>query len=378
MGEIFKLEMIDNSLLKSLQAFLKTMLDMDDIQSILVPCRLPMKPRIMPMLVSDASCLSNADPIAPSFPLNSARIVSRLTRKTAGGVIAVVLRPCENRAFVELVKLNQGHPDDLVIVGLDCIGAFSNRDYAGIADLHDNDFSESYCRNVLSGKDTKTDGMDLTPACRTCMQPVPDQADIQIQLFGSGFEDGIRIKAGSEKGEQRISRMQLKPLEISPQRDSAVEELIRIRQSRCEKMIAEVEQKTDSMEKLSRYLADCVNCYNCRVACPVCYCKECVFATDVFCHEPYQYLRWADRKGAIKMPTDTVFYHLTRLAHMSTACVGCGQCSNACPNDIPVMELFKSVSLRMQKIFDYQAGRDVHEKPPLTSFREKEYEDIVG
>ncbi|MFH2063693.1 MAG: Coenzyme F420 hydrogenase/dehydrogenase, beta subunit C-terminal domain [Pseudomonadota bacterium] len=378
MAGYFKANLVENSLLKTLRAFLKTMLDMDDIRSILVPCRLPMKPRIMPMLVSDASYLANADPIAPSFPLNSARIVSRLTRKTAGGVLAVVLRPCEMRAFVELVKLNQGHPDDLILVGLDCIGAFSNRDYAGIADRQDSDFSENYCWNILSGKDTKTNEMDQTPACRTCMQPVPDQADIRIQLFGSRLEDGLCIQAGSEKGEQRLSRMQLTPSEKPPQRDSAVEQVIRFRQGNCENMIAEVEQKTDSMEKLGRYLADCVNCYNCRVACPVCYCKECVFATDVFCHEPYQYLRWADRKGAIKMPTDTVFYHLTRLSHMSTACVGCGQCSNACPNDIPVMELFKSVSLRTQKVFDYQAGRDVHEKPPLTSFRENEYEDIVG
>ena len=65
---------------------------------------------------------------------------------------------------------------------------------------------------------------------------------------------------------------------------------------------------------------------HCRVACPVCYCKECVFLTNVFEHDPDQYLRWAKRKGMVKMPTDTVFYHITRMVHMSTACVGCGQC----------------------------------------------------
>ena len=132
------------------------------------------------------------------------------------------------------------------------------------------------------------------------------------------------------------------------------------------------------MEKLSRYVAACVNCYNCRVACPVCYCRECVFVTDVFEHEPLQYLGWARRKGALKMPTDTLFYHLTRLAHMSTACVGCGQCSNACPNNIPVMELFRTVAHRTQAAFDYRAGADVADKPPLTEFKEKEFENVVG
>jgi formate dehydrogenase subunit beta len=143
-------------------------------------------------------------------------------------------------------------------------------------------------------------------------------------------------------------------------------------------MFAETKAATNSMEKLTHYLANCVNCYNCRVACPVCYCKECVFVTDVFNHDPSQYLNWARRKGVIKMPTDTTFYHVTRLAHMSTACVGCGQCSNACPNDIPVMELFRTVADATQKAFEYEAGRSLEEKPPLSVFREDEFEEVVG
>jgi formate dehydrogenase subunit beta len=143
-------------------------------------------------------------------------------------------------------------------------------------------------------------------------------------------------------------------------------------------MIAQTEAAAGSLEKLSEYLANCVNCYNCRVACPVCYCRECVFVTDVFDHDPGQYLGWAERKGAIRMPTDTLFYHLTRLAHMSTACVGCGQCSNACPNEVPVMELFRSVALRTQAAFDYQAGKDVDRRPPLSEFREQEFAEVVG
>ena len=78
------------------------------------------------------------------------------------------------------------------------------------------------------------------------------------------------------------------------------------------------------------------------------------------------------------MPTDTVLYHITRMVHMSTACVGCGQCSNACPNDIPVMELFRSAAQGTQAAFGYEAGRSLDEKPPMSEFREKEFEDVVG
>jgi formate dehydrogenase subunit beta len=93
---------------------------------------------------------------------------------------------------------------------------------------------------------------------------------------------------------------------------------------------------------------------------------------------PAQYLGWAKRKGAVKMPTDTAFYHLTRLAHMSTACVGCGQCSNACPNDVPVMELFRMLSARTQAAFDYHPGIRIEDRPPLAVFKEDEYQDVVG
>lgn len=78
------------------------------------------------------------------------------------------------------------------------------------------------------------------------------------------------------------------------------------------------------------------------------------------------------------MPTDTVFYHLTRLAHMSAACIGCGQCSNACPNEVPVMELFRTVAHGVQKAFGYSAGASFEQEPPLSVFGEKEFSEVTG
>ncbi len=100
--------------------------------------------------------------------------------------------------------------------------------------------------------------------------------------------------------------------------------------------------------------------------------------TDVFNHEPAQYLQWSARKGCIKMPTDTVFYHITRLAHMSTACVGCGQCSNACPNEIPLTELFRTVAYQTKRPLTIWPAAAVEEPPPLSVFRENEFQEVVG
>ena len=100
--------------------------------------------------------------------------------------------------------------------------------------------------------------------------------------------------------------------------------------------------------------------------------------TDVFDYDPGLYLKWSEQKGIVKMPTDTVFYHLTRMSHMSLACVGCGQCTNACPNDIPLTELFRTVAHQTQQAFEYEAGRSVDDKPPLSLYREDEYQEVVG
>ena len=176
-----------------------------------------------------------------------------------------------------------------------------------------------------------------------------------------------------------LTGLDLAPAEAAPaQRKTVINDILRQRQQYREQMFRAVAEATGSIQGLATYLADCVNCYNCRAACPVCYCTTCVFTTDTFRHEPFQYLQWARRKGGVKMPTDTLFFHLTRMAHMSTACVGCGQCTNACPNDIPLSDLFRAVAHHTQAAFGYGAGLDLFQQPPMNSFEEKEYEEVVG
>jgi formate dehydrogenase subunit beta len=351
----------------------------DEIGAVLVPIRLPMKPVVMPALVSDPEQLAGMDPLAPAFALNAAKLVSRLTRKPAGSRLAVFLRPCEIRAFVELVKLHQGRTEDVLIVGYDCLGAYSSKAYAALtANRSAAQVSGEHYEKVLVGQGVDFEGLDLAPACRACEHPTVAGADLAVALFGVDTREQVLVSAQTDKGRDMLERLNFDAAQVPSGRDQVIENLIAQRTVARDRMFAGTAAATGSLEKLSAYLAGCVNCYNCRVACPVCYCRECVFVTDVFDHEPVQYLGWARRKGAIKMPTDTLFYHLTRLAHMSTACVGCGQCSNACPNDVPVMELFRTAAQRTQTAFDYQAGRSLLEKPPLTEFQENEYQEVVG
>ena len=378
MATTVKIPIKDQNLVSSLQDFFKAMLRDGDINGLMVAQHLPTKNSVMPTLVTDPDKLDTADPLAPVFPINAAKVVSKLTRKPLGGKVAVVLRPCEIRAFIELVKLKQGRVDDVVLIGMDCLGAYSNVQYPDFAGDNGMEATLKFYRNIQEGKGTACDGFDVSPACKACEHPIPENADVLIGLVGVDLKDHLLARANTLRGEGLLENLGLSSTSEPEKRGKEIEKLVTERLSYRDQMFVETSEATADVEKLVSYLGNCVNCYNCRVACPVCYCKECVFLTDVFDHEPSQYLRWAKRKGILKMPTDTVFFHLTRIAHMSTACIGCGQCSNACPNNIPVMELFRTMAHYTQTAFDYEAGRSLEDDPPLSVFREDEFQEVVA
>lgn len=363
---------VEDNPVSAIQEFLKGVLGSEGLGGMMVPVHHFGTGMPMPTLVTDVEQLSGADPLSPAFPMNAAKLVSRLTRGQSGERIAAVMRPCEIRAFVELVKLNQGSLEDVIILGVDCMGAFNNTDYKLF--LGECEPFEGTLAFLANGPEN---GVEIASACQTCDHPAPQNADIVIGVAGASLTDTIPVMATSARGESLLNSMGL-PEGTANGRDAALDAIVTTRTVNRDAMIEKTKAATGTLTDLSEYLSSCVNCYNCRVACPVCYCKECVFNTDVFEHQPWQYMGWAKRKGSLKMPTDTIFYHLTRMAHMGLSCVGCGQCSNACPNDIPVMELFRTVAARTQESFDYEPGRSLDERPPLSEFKEDEFQETVS
>lgn len=377
-GQLFSLETSGGDLLSALESLACRILALDDIHAVFGPLRQPLPAVVMPTLISDPDHLTGFDPLAPAFPLNAARMLSRLTRRPSRGRIAAVLRPCEIRAFVELVKLKQGRWENVIIIGVDCLGAYANSDYNRYVQSAGERSTRHFYQHVLSQGGGAGDQPDLAPSCAACTSPLPQGADLAVWLYGVDVDHRLPVQPQSQQGREVLSRLELDAGPPPSRRKAVVAALLEERRRTRDRWLEKTEAAVSSMEKLTDYLARCVNCYNCRVACPVCYCRECVFATDVFDYDPLQYMDWARRNGVQKMPSDTIFYHLTRLAHISTACVGCGQCSNACPNDVNVAALCQAVARRTQAAFAYRPGYDVEEKPPLSTFIEGEFGEVVG
>jgi formate dehydrogenase subunit beta len=91
--------------------------------------------------------------------------------------------------------------------------------------------------------------------------------------------------------------------------------------------------------------------------------------------EAEKYLSQAEKKGGLRMPADILFFHLTRLNHMATSCVGCGLCQESCPMNIPIFSIFRLVGSEVQKGFDYVPGKSLEDELPITTYKEEEFDE---
>ena len=122
----------------------------------------------------------------------------------------------------------------------------------------------------------------------------------------------------------------------------------------------------DRWEFWSREFSRCIRCYACRKACPMCYCDPC-FVDQA---QP----RWADKSPSLE---SNLMFHLTRFYHLAGRCIDCGECSRACPMDIPLYLFHKKVAKECEDMFGQAAGMSVDDKPAMVDFRVEDADEIL-
>ena len=370
----------NNDTLTAVRGFLKQLLEAGVVDALLVPMETPAG-TVTPALVADRTLLDAANPLAPVMGLNAARVAGHVSVREPRGRIGVVLRPCELRALVELVKLLQAKLEDLVTIGIDCLGTYDVPVYGAMRDDPSADSGQAgmdmaaLLATAQSGELAPQKGHSFRDACQMCENPHVEAADITLELFGADLAAGIPVTMPDELAE-RLSLPLILPAsggkEGQGRRAEVIEKVVSARTQVRDARFAEIRQRLDQ-EGVEGVFAACVRCHNCMTVCPICYCKTCLFRSPVFDHEPFQYINWARRKGATRLPADTMLFHLTRLNHMVLSCIGCGMCSSGCLAELPVGLVFRATGARVQKVFDYVPGRSVEESLPLVTFREDEW-----
>ena len=309
-----------------------------------------------------------AVPLLPYMPANGGGLLSRLTLEgSLPGPVAAVIRPCELQAFIELMKLNQGSLDNVFLISSTCGGVYPLE--TGL-EGHLEEKLPAYWRSIEQGELDEA----ARPTCRACESFAPEGADITIALLGEdGLDEQCSLYLNTERAAAFAQRLEGTILDAEP--DGTVLERSSVERSAFrEALFAGVET---GLKGLVETFGRCIGCHGCKTVCPICYCQVCHFDSHECEREIAYYEGELQRKGGLRVPPDTVFFQLGRMAHMAISCVGCGMCTDVCPADIPVSTIFSKVAASAQATFDYVPGRALAEEIPLRTFREDEFAQVA-
>jgi ferredoxin len=112
--------------------------------------------------------------------------------------------------------------------------------------------------------------------------------------------------------------------------------------------------------------ARCIRCYACRQVCPLCYCERCI----------------ADKNRPVTIDTSASLkgnfaWNITRAFHLAARCVGCGECTRACPAGIPLGLLNQSLARATEESFGYRPGMDPQAEPVFGAWSPADKEDFI-
>lgn len=244
--------------------------------------------------------------------------------------IAVVAKGCDSRNITTHIIENKIKRDQLIILGVPCTGMIDRRKINNTVDFEITDVVEQGDTIVAKGNDTETSFSKkevLQKNCAVCAhrnpvmydelvaEEVPELTDVDR------YEDVRQVEAMS------------------------------------------IDDKWQHFEDL---LSNCIRCYACRNACPLCYCPTC------FVDESKP--QWV---GKGDDPTDTRTFHFLRAYHCAGRCTDCGACERACPMGINMREFTKKLEKDCREMFDWQAGLTLDARPPLDSFNPKDPDGFV-
>jgi formate dehydrogenase subunit beta len=362
---------IGTSVEDGLKELLRFLLQNEKVKGVITLQKTDADGAISYSLITNPNDIESTVPFVPLMPVNLGKQLSRLTLMAAATKpIAVVLRPCELRAFVELVKRTQGSLDNILFISSTCGGVYPLE--MGVQ-ANIGECLPEYWKAVGQG--------ELVPntrlACQACEYFVPYTADITVSLLGNkGLDKETNLFLNSEKGERVVEGMSGK-FSDGELGTGTIEQIRSKRKAEKEKLSDEVALRNLGIDEITKTFSRCIGCRNCSAVCPACYCHICFFQTETSQHGPLYYEAQLEKTGCVNMLTDTIFYHLVRLFHVSTSCTACGQCADVCPANIPLWAISLKMSEAVQRAFDYLPGKDIEQGIPITTFVPEEFAGVV-
>jgi len=236
--------------------------------------------------------------------------------------IGIVAKGCDSRNIVTHIIENKIKKEQLYIIGVPCHGMVDKRRIAERFGGEIEDVSEETDTLIVKGDGSEkrfSKNDMLQDNCRICIHRNPVIYD---ELAGERVEE----QAGVDRYED------IRKIESMPPAE-----------------------KKDFFRDL---LSNCIRCYACRNACPLCYCPTC------FVDESRP--QWV---GKGQDPVDIDTFHFLRAYHCAGRCTDCGACERACPVGIKMRLFTKKLEKDCLELFDWEAGLSPKDRPPLDAYR---------
>jgi formate dehydrogenase subunit beta len=343
----------------------------------------------IPVLISDPEEVTITAGALHCVSANIARCLKEFLDGASQSKIAVTCKPCDARAIIELAKRNQINLDNLLLIGLNCTGTMRPvtaqrmmEEEFGVEpfDIVSEDIEDGKLKvRLRDGSEKERDlaeleakGLGRRENCRRCDLNIPTMADIACGKWGAEGKQATFVEVCSDRGAEfidraiegghiRVEQPSTEALESRKAKDREATELARQWQEKDfgESHAMSAEERFDYWFGPFGQFSQCIKCFGCRDACPICYCKDCYLEAD------------RGRVPGGEIPPDAMF-PMIRITHVMDSCVNCGQCQDACPMEIPLSRLIFMLNRELAQIFRYEPGMDVSTMPPLRTVTKEE------
>ena len=244
------------------------------------------------------------------------------------GKTLVCLKPCDTYSFQQLMKEHRVDREKAYIIGVGCKGKLDiekirKMGIKGIKSIRGaelEDAAETLTIETLYGEKEVAYKDAMLERCHVCKGK-------DHMIFDEIIGESKETKDGDRFAEvERIEAM-------SPEEKFAF---------------------------FQKELSKCIRCNACRNVCPACSCRKCVFDSNKF-------------DSAQKANVDSFeekMFHIIRAFHVAGRCTDCGECSRVCPQGIPLHLFNRKFIKDIDELYgEYQAGADLEERGPLTSYQ---------
>jgi len=246
------------------------------------------------------------------------------------GRLGIIAKGCDSRNIVTHIIENKISRDQLYIIGVPCKGMVDRHQISALFRDEIQDAKENNGRIIVkgSGREESFAKADvLQENCAICMHRNPVIYDV---LAGDTVEEQKDVERYEDV--RRIEAM------TPEERNRFFDEL----------------------------LSGCIRCYACRNACPLCYCPTC------FVDESRP--QWVGKGQDL---VDVKTFHFLRAYHCAGRCTDCGACERSCPVGIKMRILTKKLEKDCLEMFQWEAGLDIEQRPPLDTYKPEDPEDFI-